>query len=138
MAAGGGRVCRALRQLARPLRVLAIETSCDDTAVSIVASSRRILAETACHQHALHAPTEGIIPSLAAASHRRALPAAIRQVLAAAQLSMRDVDAVAVTRGPGIASCLTVGFDAARVLAAAHQLPLYPIHHLVPISSAAP
>lgn len=134
--AAAGTAAR-LARLPRPFRVLAIETSCDDTAVAIVDSTRRILAETVLHQHALHAPHQGIVPRLASRAHRTVLPTAIRTVLAAAGLAVGDLDALAATRGPGIAGSLAVGFDAARLLAAATRRPLYPVHHMARRARAA-
>lgn len=119
---------------ARSYRILAIETSCDDTAASILCSSRRVLAESVAPQHALHAPKGGIVPYLAAEAHRKALPGIIQSVLKQAGLQMGDMDVICATRGPGIAGCLTVGYDAGRLLAAAAMKPFLAMHHMVRVS----
>lgn len=115
-----------------PFRVLAIETSCDDTGVSIVSSCRRILSHTLLQQHTQHRPYGGIVPKLAADLHRKRLPIAIRQCLEeAGGLGFLDIDAVAATRGPGLGPCLSAGYEAGRCIAAAANLPFFPIHHMV-------
>ncbi len=124
-------IAQRLLSLGRPFRVLAIETSCDDTAVSILDSSRRIIAHVNEHQHAVHASYRGIVPSLAIQSHKDALPRAIEGALELSRMQLCDIDAIAATRGPGISGCLTVGYESAKALAMRHGKPLYSIHHMV-------
>ncbi|KAJ2684994.1 Mitochondrial tRNAs modification protein [Coemansia spiralis] len=112
------------------IRVLGIETSCDDTAAAVVSGDGRILSETNRHQHSVHAAFGGIVPGLAAAHHQANLPLVLRQTLLGAGLRIGDVDAVAVTRGPGMAASLGVGVAAAKALAAVHALPLVGVHHM--------
>ncbi|KAJ2825090.1 Mitochondrial tRNAs modification protein [Coemansia furcata] len=112
------------------VRVLGIETSCDDTAAAVVTGDGRVVSETNRHQHSVHASYGGIVPGLAAAHHQANLPLVLRETLQQAGLSISDVDAVAVTRGPGMAASLGVGVAAAKALAAVHGLPLIGVHHM--------
>lgn len=104
--------------ITKPIIVLGIETSCDDTSAAIVASDRRILSESVRHQHADHEPMGGIVPSIAAKRHMENLPAVICEALDGAGMKVEDLDAIAVTRGPGLPPCLAVGVNAAKTLAA--------------------
>ncbi|KAJ2629754.1 Mitochondrial tRNAs modification protein [Coemansia sp. RSA 1290] len=113
-----------------PLRVLGIETSCDDTAAAIVSSEGRILSEANRHQYHVHEPHGGIVPGLAADQHLRNVPLVVRDVLQQAKMQISDVDAIAVTRGPGMPGGLTVGLAAGKTLAAVHARPLIGVHHM--------
>jgi N6-L-threonylcarbamoyladenine synthase len=115
----------------RPLRVLGIETSCDDTSAAIVTSDRQILSEVVRGQQELHEPMGGIVPTLASKGHSRNLPGVIVETLDRAGLSIQDLDAIAVTRGPGLPPCLPVGLNAAKTLAAVSKKPLIGVHHMV-------
>lgn len=121
-----------LRKAGMPFNVLAVESSCDDTAVAIVSSSRRVLAQVIVNQQASHEPFQGIVPRLAAQLHRLALPGAINQCIQEAELpgGLHEIHAVAATRGPGLANCLSAGFLAGRSIASANQLPFYDVHHM--------
>ncbi|KAJ2730023.1 Mitochondrial tRNAs modification protein [Coemansia sp. BCRC 34962] len=112
------------------VRVLGIETSCDDTAAAVVTGDGRVVSETNRHQHSVHAEFGGIVPGLAAAHHQAHLPLVLRATLQSAGVGIGDVDAVAVTRGPGMAASLGVGVAAAKALAAVHGLPLIGVHHM--------
>ncbi|EIE89583.1 hypothetical protein RO3G_14294 [Rhizopus delemar RA 99-880] len=114
----------------RHLKVLGIETSCDDTAAAIVTSDRQILAEVVRGQQELHEPMGGIVPMLASSSHCRNLPGVITETLERARLTVQDLDAIAVTRGPGLPPCLPVGLNAAKSLAAVLKKPLIGVHHM--------
>ncbi|KAJ1986078.1 Mitochondrial tRNAs modification protein [Dimargaris cristalligena] len=113
-----------------PTVVLGIETSCDDTAAAIIDSHGRILSEVARGQAASHEPKGGIVPVLAVAKHVENMPYVVKEALDQSGLTMADIDAVAVTRGPGISACLSVGFNAAKTLAAVHNKPLIGAHHM--------
>jgi N6-L-threonylcarbamoyladenine synthase len=115
------------------LKVLGIETSCDDTAAAIVTSDRQILAEVVRGQQELHEPKGGIVPMLACESHSRNLPGAVSEALQKAKLTVQDLDAIAVTRGPGLPPCLPVGLNAAKTMAAVCGKPLIGVHHMVNI-----
>ncbi|KAF0412164.1 peptidase M22, glycoprotease [Gigaspora margarita] len=111
--------------------VLGIETSCDDTAVGIVNSDRKILSEAIHHQHEIHEPSGGIVPNLAMVNHQTYLPSVICEALNNAALDMaKDIDVVAVTRGPGLPGCLGIGLSAAKTLAAVLGKPLIGVHHM--------
>lgn len=128
-------ICRSSTRLlsthARPLRVLGIETSCDDTSAAIVTSDRQILAEVVRGQQEMHEPMGGIVPTLASKGHSRNLPGVICETLELAKLTIQDLDAIAVTRGPGLPPCLPVGLNAAKTLAAVSKKPLIGVHHMV-------
>lgn len=112
------------------IRVLGIETSCDDTGASVVGNGTRILSNVLLSQSELHARYGGVFPEMASRSHVETIEPAIRRALEEAHLSVDELDAVAVTRGPGLAGSLVVGVNAAKGLALAAGLPILGIHHL--------
>jgi len=110
--------------------ILGFESSCDETGVAVVCTERGLLAHRLHTQASMHAEYGGVVPELASRDHiRRVLPLT-REVLAAANLSLDDVGAVAYTAGPGLAGALLVGASVAQALAWARSLPAIPIHHL--------
>ena len=94
--------------------ILGIETSCDETGVALVADGRRLLAGRVASQTRIHAPYSGVVPELASREHVRALPLLVDQVLADAGLTLPEVDAIAVTQGPGLVGSLLVGVSTAK------------------------
>ena len=110
--------------------VLAIETSCDETGVSVVSGGRRIASNQVATQIALHATTGGIVPEVAARQQLRWIVPTIHAAMAEASLEWDDLDAVAVTYGPGLIGSLLVGVNFARALSAARDLPLVAVNHL--------
>jgi N6-L-threonylcarbamoyladenine synthase len=110
--------------------LLAVESSCDETAIAVVEDGRRIHANIVASQVALHGPTGGIVPEVAARAHLRWIVPVLDEALATAGVTMPDVDAVAVTYGPGLAGSLLVGINFAKALAWAHRKPLVPVNHL--------
>ena len=111
-------------------RILAIESSCDETAVAVVERGRRILADVVASQTALHAATGGIVPEVAARAHLRwMLPVVERACADAGIADLATLDAIAVTQGPGLAGSLLVGIGMARTLAWRYGLPLVPVNH---------
>ncbi len=110
--------------------LLAVESSCDETGIALVEGGRRIHADVVASQVALHAPTGGIVPEVAARAHLRWIVPVLDEALATAGVTMGDVDAVAVTNGPGLAGSLLVGISFAKALAWAHGKPLVPVNHL--------
>jgi N6-L-threonylcarbamoyladenine synthase len=110
--------------------VLGIETSCDETAVGIVEDRFRLRADVIASQVALHARFGGVVPEVAARAHLDAILPTVDRALADAGVRLTDLDAVAVTRGPGLAGALLVGVAAAKGLALAHDLPLIGVNHL--------
>jgi len=115
--------------VADPL-VLGIETSCDETGVGIV-RGRTLLANTIASSMDEHARFGGVVPEVAARAHLEALRPTIEQAVAEAGIRLEDVDAVAVTAGPGLAGALMVGVSAAQALAIALEKPIYAVNHLV-------
>lgn len=110
--------------------VLGIETSCDETGVGIVRGST-LLAHTVASSMEEHARYGGVVPEVAARAHLEALPAVLADALAQAGVSYADLDAIAVTSGPGLSGALMVGVGAAKALAVSLGLPLYAVNHLV-------
>ncbi len=110
--------------------LLAVESSCDETGVALVEDGRRIHANVVASQVALHAPTGGIVPEVAARAHLRWIVPVLDEALATAGVTARDVDAIAVTYGPGLAGSLLVGINTAKALAWAYGKPLVPVNHL--------
>ncbi|HEU0182562.1 MAG TPA: tRNA (adenosine(37)-N6)-threonylcarbamoyltransferase complex transferase subunit TsaD [Agromyces mariniharenae] len=110
--------------------VLGIETSCDETGVGIVRGSE-LLANVIASSMEEHARYGGVVPEVAARAHLEALGPTIEAALAEADVSLSDVEAVAVTSGPGLAGALMVGVGAAKALALALDRPIYAVNHLV-------
>jgi N6-L-threonylcarbamoyladenine synthase len=116
------------------MRVLGIETSCDETAAAVVSRARdgspAILSNTIASQFAIHAAYGGVVPELAARAHLTTLDAIIVAALQQAGIGLADIDAVAVTTGPGLAGGLLVGMMTAKAIAASRDLPFLAINHL--------
>jgi N6-L-threonylcarbamoyladenine synthase len=110
--------------------VLGIETSCDETAAAVVAADRTVLAERLLSQLADHAPYGGVVPEIAARAHAERLDLVTARALAEAGVSLRSLDAVAVTAGPGLIGGVLAGVMFARGLAAGAGLPLVAVNHL--------
>jgi N6-L-threonylcarbamoyladenine synthase len=112
-------------------RILAVESSCDETAVAVVERGRRIVSSVVASQVALHSETGGIVPEVAARAHTRWMIPVLDEARTRAGISdWSEVDAVAVTEGPGLAGSLLVGITMAKTLAWATDLPLVPVNHL--------
>jgi len=111
-------------------RLLAIETSCDETAAAVVEDGRRILSSVVSTQAALHAPYGGVVPELASRHHLENICPVIEKAMADAGLGFPELDAVAVTQGPGLVGSLLVGLQAAKGIAFVHDKPLVPVHHI--------
>lgn len=116
------------------LRILGIETSCDETAASVVSvtseGAGEIQSNVVLSQIADHAPYGGVVPEIAARAHLDALDGIVKRALSDANVKLADVDGIAVTSGPGLAGGLIVGTMTARALAAVANKPLYTINHL--------
>ncbi len=110
--------------------ILGIETSCDDTATALVRDGRAVLSSVSTNQDAFHAKYGGIVPEIASRQHVALLSAAVDDALERAHVTFDDVDAFAVTRGPGLIGSLVVGVAAAKALAFALNKPLYAVNHL--------
>ena len=112
-------------------RILAIETSCDETAAAVVADGRHILSNRVASQIALHRRFGGVYPEVASRQHVLAIQTVVEEALADASVAhVRELDAIAVTHGPGLAGSLLVGVNLAKGLAFASGLPLIPVNHL--------
>lgn len=110
--------------------VLGIETSCDETAAAVVADGVTICSNIISSQHAIHAPYGGVVPELACRSHVENIRPVIESALDQAQVSLHDIDLIAVTQGPGLVGALLVGVSLAKALAYSLGKPLIPVHHL--------
>jgi N6-L-threonylcarbamoyladenine synthase len=110
--------------------ILGLESSCDDSAAALVTSDRSILAQAVVGQNKEHQPFGGVVPEIAARAHVEILPGLIRQVLTDAELSIRDVDAIAATAGPGLIGGVMVALLAGKGLALATGKPLLAVNHL--------
>ncbi len=110
--------------------ILAIESSCDETAAAIVQRGSRTLSAVVASQIATHARYGGVVPELASREHLRAIVPVVRAALEQARVALSDVDAVAVTSGPGLAGALLVGITYAKALAYAQNIPLIAVNHL--------
>ncbi|MGD8730417.1 MAG: tRNA (adenosine(37)-N6)-threonylcarbamoyltransferase complex transferase subunit TsaD, partial [Anaerolineales bacterium] len=111
-------------------RILGIETSCDETAASVVENGRRILSSVIASQVDLHAPYGGVFPELASRAHIEKIHPVVSQALSEAHTGLESIDAIAVTRGPGLAGSLVVGVNMAKGMAMGAGLPLLGINHL--------
>ncbi|WP_136680203.1 tRNA (adenosine(37)-N6)-threonylcarbamoyltransferase complex transferase subunit TsaD [Neptunomonas sp. XY-337] len=112
------------------MKVLGIETSCDETGVAIYDSEQGLLADTLYSQVKMHAEYGGVVPELASRDHVRKLLPLIRETLAQADLQGSDLDAVAYTAGPGLVGALMVGASTGRSLAMAWDIPAIGVHHM--------
>ena len=110
--------------------ILAIESSCDETAAAVVERGRHTLSSVVASQIATHARYGGVVPELASREHLRAVVPVVRAALAQAGVTLGDLDAVAVTSGPGLAGALLVGITYAKALTFATGLPLIAVNHL--------
>jgi N6-L-threonylcarbamoyladenine synthase len=110
--------------------ILAVESSCDETGIAIVEDGRRIHSNVVASQVAMHAASGGIVPEVAARAHLRWIVPTLDEAWAAAGVTWDDIEAVAVTEGPGLAGSLLVGINFAKTLAYVHGKPLVPVNHL--------
>lgn len=112
------------------MTILGIETSCDETAAAVVKGGRDVLSSIVATQIPLHAPYGGVVPEIASRSHVENIGSTIKEALAAARCHWNDLDAVAATYGPGLASSLLIGLSAAKSLAWTLQLPFIGVNHI--------
>jgi N6-L-threonylcarbamoyladenine synthase len=112
------------------MKILGIESSCDETAAAVVEDGRKLLSNVVQSQIDIHVAYGGVVPEVAARSHIEVINPVIDQALTDARLSWDDIDAIAVTYAPGLIGSLLVGSLAARTLAILKNKPLYPIHHV--------
>lgn len=112
------------------MRILGIESSCDETAASVVENGQRLLSNVVNSQINIHAAYGGVIPEVAARSHLEVINPVVNKALRDADCTWGDIDAIAVTYAPGLIGSLLIGSLAARTLAIIHHKPLYKIHHV--------
>lgn len=111
-------------------RILGIESSCDETAAAVIENGRALLSSVVASQIDIHAKYGGVFPEVASRQHIRTIYAVVEEALQRAHLTLSDVDAIAVTRGPGLPGSLVVGMNAAKGLALGRGLPLIGVNHL--------
>ena len=111
-------------------RILGIESSCDETAAAVVADGREILSNVVASQVDLHCKYGGVVPELASREHLRRIVPVVREALAQAGMKLADMDAIAVTQGPGLVGSLLVGITYGKTLATALEKPLVAVNHL--------
>jgi N6-L-threonylcarbamoyladenine synthase len=114
----------------RETLILGIESSCDETAAAVVAAGRRILSSIVSSQIDIHRKYGGVVPELASREHLRKIVPVVREALEQARITLADIDAVAVTQGPGLTGALLVGMTYGKVLALALGKPLIAVNHL--------
>jgi N6-L-threonylcarbamoyladenine synthase len=119
-----------IRQPLPPARVLGIESSCDETAAAVVENGRVLLSSVVASQIDLHAQYGGVFPEVASRQHIRTIYPVIEQALQQAHIGLSELDAISVTRGPGLAGSLVVGMNAAKGMSLAGGLPLVGVNHL--------
>lgn len=112
------------------MKILAIETSCDETAAAIVKDGRRVISNVIASQIDLHAKTGGVVPEVAAREHVLKMLPVLDECLELAKCSWSDIDALAVTKGPGLVSSLIIGTETASVISYVKSLPLIPVQHI--------
>lgn len=114
----------------KPARILAIETSCDETACAVLENGRELISSTVASQMDIHARYGGVFPEVASRQHVLSIIPVVEQTLAQSNFTLKDIDAVAVTRGPGLAGSLVVGMNMAKGIALGMRLPLIGVNHL--------
>lgn len=110
--------------------IMGIESSCDETAVALVKDKKEVLSSIVASQIDVHKEFGGVVPEVASRIHVENISICIEKALKEANCTMDDVDAIAITKGPGLIGCLHVGVQAAKALAFAFNKPLIPVHHL--------
>jgi N6-L-threonylcarbamoyladenine synthase len=112
------------------VRILGIESSCDETAAAVVADGREVLSSVVASQIEVHRKYGGVVPELASREHLRQIVPVVREAIAQAGMKLADVDAIGVTQGPGLVGALLVGITYGKTLAQALGKPLVPVNHL--------
>ena len=111
--------------------ILAIESSCDEMSVAILKDKRELLCNVVASQIDVHRLYGGVVPEIASRMHVECVSTVLKTALNEAQVSLEDIDAVAVTKGPGLVGSLHVGMQAAKTIALAYHKPLIGVHHIV-------
>ncbi len=113
------------------MKILGIETSCDETSCAIVEDGRRVLSNVVASQIDIHAKTGGVVPEVAAREHVLKMIPVLDECLTLAGLAIDDIDAIAITKGPGLISSLIIGTETASVISFVKNKPLIPVQHIV-------
>ncbi|MCP6683971.1 tRNA (adenosine(37)-N6)-threonylcarbamoyltransferase complex transferase subunit TsaD [Bacillus nakamurai] len=114
----------------KDIYVLGIETSCDETAASVVKNGKEIISNVVASQIESHKRFGGVVPEIASRHHVEQITLVVEEALLKAELGFSDLDAIAVTEGPGLVGALLIGVNAAKALSFAHQIPLVGVHHI--------
>jgi N6-L-threonylcarbamoyladenine synthase len=117
-------------ETSREIKILAIETSCDETAAAVVVNGRDMRSNVISSQIALHTLYGGVVPEIASRKHIEKINQVISQALSDAQMTLDDIDAIGVTYGPGLVGALLVGVAEAKAISYAKKLPLVGVHHI--------
>src|SRR5882757_3699217 len=112
------------------VRILGIESSCDETAAAVVADGREILSSVVASQIDVHRKYGGVVPELASREHLRQIVPVVREAMEQARIRLEDLHAIAVTQGPGLVGSLLVGITYGKTLAESLRKPLVPVNHL--------
>lgn len=113
------------------MKILAVESSCDETSVAVVEDGKRVLSNVVLSQIDIHKKFGGVVPEIASRHHVESMTYVFDQALKEANVTEKDIDLVAVTEGPGLIGSLLVGINAATTFAFAHKLPLMGVNHMV-------
>jgi N6-L-threonylcarbamoyladenine synthase len=113
------------------MKILGIETSCDETSCAVVEDGRKVLSNVIFSQIDLHAKTGGVVPEVAAREHILKIIPVLDEALKKAGVSFEDIDAIAVTKGPGLISSLIIGTETASAISYLKKKPLIPVHHII-------
>lgn len=119
-----------MEEEAKEFKILAIETSCDETAAAVVADGRKVLSNVISSQIDLHTLYGGVVPEIASRKHIENINYVIKKALADADCTLDDIDAIGVTYGPGLVGALLVGVAEAKAIAFAKDIPLIGVHHI--------
>ena len=112
------------------MKILAFESSCDETAVAVVEDGRRVLTDQIFSQADLHAVYGGVVPEIASRSHVEVISMLSERAIQVAGIKKSDIDAVAVTYAPGLIGTVLVGLNFAKAVALSLNVPLIPVHHI--------
>ena len=118
------------QSLEKEIKILAIESSCDETAAAVVVNGRDVRSNVISSQIDLHTLYGGVVPEIASRKHIEKINQVIEEALAKAEMTLDDIDAIAVTYGPGLVGALLVGVAEAKAIAYAKNLPLIGVHHI--------
>jgi N6-L-threonylcarbamoyladenine synthase len=118
------------REEKRPCYILGIETSCDETSVSVIRDGREILSNVISSQIEIHKRYGGVVPEVASRQHVEGITVILREALEKANVTLEEISAIAVTYGPGLVGALLIGVSAAKSIAFAKGLPLIAVHHI--------